>query len=195
MRYIKLYENYIPNSEISELSSDIKNLIQTHYAPNLTYNPEVQNRFLRDDDLGDEDVPFTSAGKKAGRNYSVIVSASNSKFGIIYEVGLVSDLPSYYKDLNDEIKQPTFSLDIANMINEYQQTKTGENYKTTLYGYKWFGVKVMANKNRELSETEDLISSGKFSQTLDETKEDLIYHMYDPITFWFLCEKVKPLLK
>jgi len=189
MRYIKLYENYIPNSEISELSSEIINLIQKHYAPNLYYNEEVKNKFLRDDS-DDEDIPFFSAGKKQGRNYFVTVSASNSKFGIIYEVQFASDLPSYYKDLNDEIKQPTFPLDIASVINEYQQTKTGENYKTTLYGYKWFGVKVLAKKNGQLRETEDLISSGEFSKTLDVTKEDLIYHMYDPITFWFSCKKV-----
>lgn len=173
MKHIKkfnqIFESGLPSRETYHLQSAIKDLISSG-----TYRPNINNTrgFL----------PDYLAKDKTTRDFNVGVSGNESKFGLVIEVSFRLDFPVGYDEINSEFKQGTLILEISEIISQLM------NKNTTLYGFDFFGNKVMGQKDGRTLEVEDVLP--KFDSAVEqlESTPDKVSDSYSPIVFWFLVK-------
>ncbi len=171
MRHLKkfnqVFESGLPSRETYHLQSAIRDLISSG-----SYRPNIKNTrgFL------------ASQFDKSVREFAVNVSGNQSKFGLVIDINFALDFPVGYDEINTEFKQATFILEIIEIISEMM------NKNVTLYGFDFFGKKVMGQKDGRTLEVEDVLP--KFNDTvaqLDSTP-DLVSDGYAPIKLFFLVK-------
>ena len=184
MKYLKkfhqVFESGIPSRETKELEIAIKNIISS-----LNYKPHIRNtKGLYPDSIRkDYNTP-----EEGVREFSIGVSGNQSKYGLVIEVSFLLDYPVGYDEINAEFKQGTLVLEISDVISQMM------NKSVTLYGFDFFGSKVMGQKDGRTLEVEDVLP--KFDEVveqLDSTDNISDRYMFlvndnQPIIFWFLVK-------
>ena len=170
MKHIKkfnqVFESGLPSKETYFLQSAIRDLISSG-----TYRPNIKNirGFL------------PTHLDKPTRDFNVLVSGSESKFGLVIDIIFGLDFPVGYDEVNSEFKQATFILEIGEIISKMM------NKQATLYGFDFFGKKVMGQKDGRTLEVEDVLP--KFNNTIEELDSvtDLVSDG-SPIKLYFLVK-------
>lgn len=172
MKYLKnfsqVFESGIPSSETRELESAIKELISSgSYRPNITNDRGFLPSYLDD---------------KETRDFNVGVSGNHSKFGIVIEVSFRLDFPVGYDEINVEFKQGTLPLEIIDTISQVMSKSV------KLYGFEFFGSKVMGQKDGRTLEVEDVLPKFDLAVEQLDSTPDKVSNSYSPIIFWFLVK-------
>lgn len=189
MKYLKkfhqVFESGIPSRETKELEIAIKNIISS-----LNYKPHIRNtKGLYPDSIR----KAYNTPEEGVREFSIGVSGNQSKYGLVIEVSFLLDYPVGYGEINAEFKQGTLVLEISDVISQMM------NKSVTLYGFDFFGSKVMGQKDGRTLEVEDVLP--KFDEVveqLDSTdnisdrtwvfKNNTIVFNNQPIKFWLLVK-------
>lgn len=176
MKYLKkfqVFESGIPSRETKELEIAIKNIISS-----LNYKPHIRNtKGLYPDSIR----KAYNTPEEGVREFSIGVSGNQSKYGLVIEVSFLLDYPVGYGEINAEFKQGTLVLEISDVISQIM------NKSVTLYGFDFFGSKVMGQKDGRTLEVEDVLP--KFDEVVEQLDStDNISDSNQPIKFWFLVK-------
>ncbi len=170
MKYIKsfyqVFESGIPSSETRELESAIKDVISSD-----NYRPHIKN--IRG---------FHPDPTKEIREFNIGVSGNYSKYGLVIEVTFSLDYSVGYDEVNVEFKQGTLVLEISDVISQMM------NKDVKLYGFDFFGNKVMGQKDGRTLEVEDVLP--KFDNAVEQldSTPDKVSSSRSPIVLWFLVK-------
>ncbi len=168
-KFNQIFESGLPSRETYYLQSAIRDLISSgNYRPNINNSRGFLPDYLTKD--------------KATRDFNVAVSGNDSKFGLVIEVSFRLDFPVGYDEINSELKQATFILEISDIISQMT------NKSVKLYGFEFFGNKVMGQKDGRTLEVEDVLP--KFNDTVSQldSTPDKIFNDYSPIKLFFLVK-------
>ncbi len=168
-KFNQIFESGLPSRETYYLQSAIRDLISSgNYRPNINNSRGFLPDYLTKD--------------KATRDFNVAVSGNDSKFGLVIEVSFRLDFPVGYDEVNSELKQATFILEISDIISQMT------NKSVKLYGFEFFGNKVMGQKDGRTLEVEDVLP--KFNDTVSQldSTPDKIFNDYSPIKLFFLVK-------
>ena len=179
MKYLRkfnqLFESGLRHSETMEIETVIRELISTgNYSPNIEnfrgFHPPFMFQGIEEPE------------EKKTRKFNITVSGNTSKFGLILEVAFRLDYPVGYDEINYEFKQGTLPLEIKDIISQMMSKNV------TLYGFDFFGNKVMGQKDGRTLEVEDV--QDKFDITVEQldSTPDKVSDTYSPIIFWFLLK-------
>ena len=177
MKYLKkfhqVFESGIPSRETKELEIAIKNIISS-----LNYKPHIRNtKGLYPDSIR----KAYNTTEEGVREFSIGVSGNQSKYGLVVEVSFSLDYPVGYDEINAEFKQGTLVLEISDVISQIMDKSV------TLYGFDFFGSKVMGQKDGRTLEVEDVLP--KFDEVVEQLDStDNISDSNQPIIFWFLVK-------
>lgn len=176
MKYLKkfqVFESGIPSRETKELEIAIKNIISS-----LNYKPHIRNtKGLYPDSIR----KAYNTPEEGVREFSIGVSGNQSKYGLVIEVSFLLDYPVGYGEINAEFKQGTLVLEISDIISQIMDKSV------TLYGFDFFGSKVMGQKDGRTLEVEDVLP--KFDEVVEQLDStDNISDSNQPIKFWFLVK-------
>lgn len=184
MKYLKkfhqVFESGIPSRETKELEIAIKNIISS-----LNYKPHIRNtKGLYPDSIR----KAYNTPEEGVREFSIGVSGNQSKYGLVVEVSFSLDYPVGYDEINAEFKQGTLVLEISDVISQIMFSHKYELYDVvTLYGFDFFGIKVMGQKDGRTLEVEDVLP--KFDEVVEQLDStDNISDSNQPIKFWFLVK-------
>ncbi len=165
-KFNQVFESGLPSRETYFLQSAIRDLISSgNYRPNINNTRGFLPTHL----------------DKPTRDFNVIVSGSESKFGLVIDIIFGLDFPVGYDEVNSEFKQATFILEIGEIISKMM------NKQATLYGFDFFGKKVMGQKDGRTLEVEDVLP--KFNNTIEQLDSitDLVSED-SPIKLYFLVK-------
>ncbi len=165
-KFNQIFESGLPSRETYFLQSTIRDLISSgNYRPNINNTRGFLPTHL----------------DKPTRDFNVIVSGSESKFGLVIDIIFGLDFPVGYDEVNSEFKQATFILEIGEIISKMM------NKQATLYGFDFFGKKVMGQKDGRTLEVEDVLP--KFNNTIEQLDSitDLVSED-SPIKLYFLVK-------
>lgn len=180
MKHIKkfnqVFESGLPSKETYFLQSAIRDLISSG-----TYRPNIKNNFILLKRLSSIRDFLPTYLDKPTRDFNVLVSGSESKFGLVIDIIFGLDFPVGYDEINSEFKQATFILEIGEIISKMM------NKQATLYGFDFFGKKVMGQKDGRTLEVEDVLP--KFNSTIEQLDSvtDLVSDG-SPIKLYFLVK-------
>jgi hypothetical protein len=160
IKSFKIFESSLPFRDFESMELRIKQLLDTHYYPNVSFEKE---------------------GKKIVKDYLVFLDPTESKYGKQIKVMLrFADLWARedewgeeivtggsfikYSQLNPDFKQATIIEDLKDTILEFM---TG---KIDFIGFEFFGKSAKGQKNGHTKTIEDV--TDKFNKALDELEEE-----------------------
>lgn len=177
-KFDKMFESGIPEEQFKEIKSAIINLIEKDYSPNISKIPAAVSRVL----FPDQPKIFHTGVAIDGdtRKFTLNISGNDSKWGRILEVAFMLEYGVIYDEVNDNFKQLEFPYKIGDIISDFT------NKGVSLYGFDFFGNKVMGKKDGRALEVENVYD--KFRDVIEKLEETpyFIYKGYSPMIFWFL---------